>query len=254
MLAKIQRQRNPNGFVKQARRSYDLLINMSTTGFLYRFQPPALVKATSLDEWNTKLVSNRIRIIAVVIKLLHNDWMQNASKHVQSYPVAIDVLRVAQSEAYQNGGRIADGTVYLNSHSYQYQFSPALPITSYDIASSYNLPYDESKGFPKIYSRDTKEQSSLTMSSPLVPNTNWMPPVINFDLHKEVECVVEIPDDGNPLTGIPLDECIGELVEVFMVTCANYKNASTNQLHHQCMVVGEIQIIYQDIGTKLSHL
>lgn len=86
-------------------------------------------------------------------------------------------------------------------------------------------------------------------------NTLLSAPITQFSAHVKCSCDLEIPDNGNPLTTIDIQTCVGEIPELFMVTMWNSRAPSNPfALTHACILNGQITYFYQDIGVKLSHL
>jgi hypothetical protein len=76
-----------------------------------------------------------------------------------------------------------------------------------------------------------------------------------FTQSKIIDCIIDIPDDGNVATTINLGDCIGEIPElVYLSTWNEREPLSPFTLRNRVYIVGQITVLYQDIGTKLSHL
>lgn len=255
----VQRIRDANGFLKNATVSIDTSLSLSTN-FIYKLPNPTLVKAanTTLEEWSTKLVSNRIKVVAIAYNLnVQHVIADNSGSYPLSIPTRIDVLRITQSSAYQNETRIYGSDSYLLRRSI---VNPSTLNNFIDSASMFTLPLEkESIGSPKIYDMNRKDESKtntvLQFGANQVANSTYKPPIYDYFNVVPVDCFIDINDDGNVATTINLAKCLGEIPEVVYVTTYNKRNLSSPfALTHSAILHGQVTIVYQDIGTKLSHL
>ena len=258
MLAIAQRLRNTNGFMKSA--TVDISANVSlSSDFIYRLPNPTLVKAadTSLAEWSTKLVSNKIKIVGVAYNLTVQTQMPNITgTYPTSVPVRIDAIRMAQTVPMENIGRITSTNSYLQKHSYSL---PSTVSNVIDVSSMFTLPLESaSTGYVKVYDmnqKDVRPHVAVNYNNNQVNNTAFRADIVCFQRLLPVDCYLEIPDDGLAVTTVNLSECVGEVPELCYVTTWNQRSPiSPFALTHTAYVVGQVSVLYQDIGTKLSHL
>jgi len=250
--------RDANGFLKAATVSVNYNVSLSTQ-FILKFDNPTLAKAQdkTAPEWSTKLVSNKIRIVGVLYNLLVEPLIPSSSgQYPLSFPVRLDLLRQTQASGGENETRYTSDNSYLKKHSYTI---PSAKTDIIDISSMFNCPLERAElGMNKVYDVNfqqlkamnvTKYNSDQLSTSAFRGNINY------FSRHIATHCEVDIPDDGLSASVIPLSTCVGQLPELFYVTCYNNRvTSSPFNLSHSAIVTGQITYLYQDIGTVLTHL
>lgn len=258
----LHRQRDPNGLVKSVILNVNHTLQLANTfgGYTLRFIPPSLVKAQNAAERETKLSTNKIKIIAVLIKL----WVQNRNTtatdvNVLETPFAIEIFRQAQTTANENAGRYNAGTAHILKHTFITGDPTPTPLNTYSICSPYNLPLDiAARGFVHMYNRFNYVCRSLNVGSFDANTVNkacFQAPLEYVDITQKVDCYVNITDNGNPASVVSLDAQVGELPEILMLTLYDRKRVpSAYQAYGEYYVQGTIQYVYQEIGETLSHL
>lgn len=255
MLA-LHKQRSPNGFTKSLVANVKMSLQLVPTTFAYRIIPATIVKAANAGEQETKVSSTKIKIIGVLVRL----WVQArditaTDFHVLRAPFAIEVFRQAQTVANENQGRYAANTAHILKHTFQ-TGEPVADYTGYSLCSPYNLPLDiESKGFVKLYTRRLYESASIDVSkfdANTMNNATYQAPIVYVDMTIPCDCILEVADDS---VSQLMDSCVGEIPEVHLLTLYNRKRvAASYQPYGEYFLMGTIQYVYQECGTKLSHL
>lgn len=258
MLPFVQRLRDVNGFLKCIVTDYDYAEQL-TGGMQKRLSIPLLSKAVDATEWSTKCVSNKIKIVAVLYNLTYESYTTSFNdQYSLEWPIAIDMLRMTQSIPDENTTRSTGDNWYLKKHAFN---NPSVvnggnPVIT--LGSMFNFPFDTpEKGYVKFYQRN---QSSGAVQPVLKYNSENLTALlrhkkVQLSTHQQVDCVVEIPDDGNPNTVINLRQCVGEIPELIFLSVYMRRAAlSPFALQHNFYLTGQVMFVYQDIGTKLSHL
>lgn len=248
--------RDANGFIKSV--TYSIGSSTSMTGsMITRIPNPTLLKAQDMTQWDSKLVSDKIRIVGVAYNLSYQPTQGNVSgQYPASFPVRFDLIRQYQSVSGGNNARYTTDNSYLKKHSFS---APTANSNVIDVNSMFNCPLaKEEKGFSRILNVQLKHCKMNVVpkyNSDQLNNTLLSAPIVQFSSHIQTACELEIPDDGNPATSIDIQTCIGEIPELYMVTMWNSRAPSSPfALTHACILVGQVTYFYQDIGTKLSHL
>lgn len=258
MLAIAQRLRNANGFMKSATYNVDANLNLSVY-FAYKFPNPTLSKAvdTTLPEWSTKVVSNKIKVVALAYNLtLQGVMVSQTGQYPIETPFRLDAIRMTQTSATENLGRVTSPNSYLQQHSYSV---PNVIVNTIDVSSMLKLPLEKADtGYTRIY-----DTSSGKLKPHIVPqynsnnlnNTAFRPSIVSKAGLIPMDCIIDIPDDGNVATTINLGDCIGEIPElVYLSTWNEREPISPFTLRNRVYIVGQITVLFQDVGTKLSHL
>lgn len=252
----LHHTRDQNGFLKQATVSINSSVNLSNP-MIFKFPNPTLEKASGVEEWSNKVVSNKIKIVALAYNLVYESLVTSAAgSYVQKFPVRIDVVRQNQTISGENAARYTTNNSYLLKHTFG---NPSPQTNTIDAGSMWNFPLERPElGHSRLCSSDMK------MCSPNVDcisyNSNnltsvYRPPIAYFSKLLKVDALVDIPDDGNPLTTINLSACVGEIPEVFLVTTYSLRTlVNPFPMTNQFYINGQITILYQDCGTKLTHL
>jgi len=250
--------RDSNGFLKAATVSVNANLSLNTQ-FISKFNNPVLNKALdkTATQWTTKVVSNKIRIVAVLYNLVVEMTTPSSSgQYPLSCPIRIDLVRQAQTSSGGNDSRYLTDNSYLLKHSYT---NPSTKSDIIDISSMFNCPLERAElGLSKIYDVNIKQVKTMDIiqyNSNSLNTTAYRGNLEYFSRHVATHCEVDIPDDGNSASVIDLSTCVGQLPELFYVTAYNNR-ASTSpfNLTHSSIVTGQITYLYQDIGTILSHL
>jgi len=257
----LHRPRDPNGFVKYASCNVQLNLNVRGPPWCVIFPTPSLNKAADMDEWDTNLVSNKIKILGYTYSVLVEPLIPyTGGQYPTSTPIRLDLLRFNQESPNQIYNRYTGshllGNWYLKPHSFTI---PSTITDTISVCSPVNIPLDRtSLGNIKWY--DSMEQNAK-QNIPIQYNNNQLDSTayrfdqVHFNNNVKVDCIVDVPDDGNGATVIDLNACVGELPQLFIVTTWNNRATFAPFALTQCFAVtGTIGIIYQDIGTKLSHL
>lgn len=260
MLSKIHRPRDPTGFVKYAYTNVSINWQQKAVPWLVKLPNVTLTKAADIDEWKEKLVSNRIKIVAVTYSVVVEPTVQNISGQMPTEgPVRIDVVRFNQTSPAEVTTRYSGS--HTNKNWYLLDHNVPLPTNAgatISVCSPPNIPLDRATLLnPKIFDANS---AVLDQHMPIQYNSNNIATTFrmsqtNLTKYVLVDCVVDIPDDGNPATTISLEQCIGEIPEVFFIAYWNLRFASNPfPITANYYVTGTVGIVYQDIGTKLSHL
>ena len=258
MLPLAHHVRDTNGFMKSA--TVDISMNIvNSTKFINKLDNPTLQKATNttISEWSSKLVSNKIKVIAIAYNLCYEPLAASSSgQFVSKTPVRFDTIRFRQTEPSQVYHKYLGTTdLYIKSRT----FNVPSVNTVTDINSVPNLPLDR----PELLNPKWIHSSFLEaeMGIPLQYNANSFA-ISQCRLSQNhvahfipIDCYIDIPDDGNPVSTINLRDCVGEIPEIFFVSTWNQRVPSVPfVLQQNCYVTGQVTILYQDIGNKLSHL
>ncbi len=257
----LHRKRDPNGLVKTGVVSINYFSQLlPSPGYIYRIPQAILPKAQTLAEKEYKLASNKIKVIGMILKLTVQSKIQVPS-HTFSMatPISFEVFRQAQTEALVNANRYTNNTAHIVQHGPFFAGNPATAQTSYSICSPYNLPLDvPERGYTKLMLRrdySIPAVSTIQYNSNSLNNAVQQPGIVYVDITSKADCIIDIPDDGNAATLINLDNCAGELLEVVYLSTWNRKlSTAPNTAYNEVFMVGTLQIIFQDIGEKLSHL
>jgi len=248
--------RDTNGFLKSV--TYSIGASTSITGsMISRIPNPTLVKAQNLSEWDSKLVSNKIRIVGVAYNISYQPTQGNVSGQFPlSFPVRFDLVKQYQSASGGNNARYTTNDSYLLKHSFT---SPTSQSNVIDVNSMFNCPLDkENKGLSKIINvqlKHCKMNPVPKYNNDQLNNTLFTAPIVQFSSHNQTSCELDIPDNGNPLTTIDIQTCVGFIPELYLVSMWNSRAPSSPfALTHACILNGQVTYFYQDIGEKLSHL
>lgn len=260
MLTKIHKPRNPNGFVKYAYKDVNISWTLKTEPWLVKLPTFSLSKAVDITEWDQKLVSNKIKVVAVTYSLMVQPRIGSFSGDVpNSTPVRVDVVRFTQTTAGDIDTRYSGSHTNKNWYLLDHVINqPSVVNPTISVFSPPNIPLDRTALYnPKIYDSNLQ---NCNMTPLLQYNANTLG---NFVLmsqnvltkYIEVDCEIDVPDDGNVSTVIDLNNCVGGIPVVFFVGYWNLRwRTAPFPLYSNYTVSGTIGVVYQDIGTKLSHL
>jgi len=260
MLPLIHRPRDPNGFIKYASCDVQLNLNIKSPPWCSICPLPSLTKAATADDWETNLVSNKIKIIGFTYSLLVHAQIPYSGQYPTRTPVRTDLLRFDQTSANQIYNRYTGshttGNWYLKTHSFT---DPSTVNNTISICSPVNIPLDRPLiGNAKWYDtiqKDIEQNVPLNYNNNQLATTAYRFDLVLFNNNVKVDCLLNIPDDGNPATNISLNTCVGEIPQLFVVTTwSNRSTINPFPLTSCFTVTGTLGIVYQDIGTKLSHL
>ena len=100
MLPLIHRQRNQNGFIKYSTIDVQLNLSSKSPPWLSIFPAVTIAKAHNASEWDSKLVSNKIRIVGFTYSLyVETLCPNNTGQYPSEVPVRVDLLRFNQESA-----------------------------------------------------------------------------------------------------------------------------------------------------------